>query len=379
MIELPILSTLGFDKQHDLVWNTPLQPTEPDSASDYEAMEAVAMMSKQRTNLNDFDDNTLNQSLTGSTEWAGLRAKYFAAVMIPRSRPAEGVFAKGQLKPVVSSLGNTTAKLLTLGLELPFAGAGAVTDSFTIFVGPLDYDLMSDYQIGLEDMLGIGTTAYVGWIIKPFALAVIWLLPLMYQFIPNYGWVIILFSLLVKLVTMPLSLKSFKSMQAMKDIQPKLDELRKKHKNNPQALNQETMKLYKTVGVNPFSGCLPMLLQMPLFFGLFAVFRQTILLRDAPWIWFIDDLSRGATGFTDPYIVLVVLMVGFQFISQKLTMATNQQNKMLMYLLPLVFAFFFYKLAAGLVLYWACFSLFSLLDYFVYKRSKPMNPEIQTT
>lgn len=377
-IELPNLSTLGFDRQYDLFWNAPLRPTEPDSASDYESMEAAAMMSRERVTLADFEDDTLNQSLTGSTEWAGVRQKYFAAVMIPRSRPAEGVLAKGQLRQVTSSHGKTTAKFISVGMEMPFAGAGAITDSFTMFVGPLDYDLMSDYEIGLEDMLGIGTTPYVGWIIKPFALAVIWLLPRMYDFIPNYGWVIVLFSLLVKLVTMPLSLKSFKSMQAMKDIQPKMDELKKKHKNNPQALNQEMMKLYKTAGVNPFSGCLPMLLQMPLFFGLFSVFRQTILLRDAPWFWFIDDLSRGATGFTDPYIILVVLMVGFQFISQKLTMAPNQQNKMLMYLLPLMFAFFFYKLAAGLVLYWACFSLFSLLDYFVYKRTAIQNPEIKT-
>jgi YidC/Oxa1 family membrane protein insertase len=297
--------------------------------------------------------------------------------MIPRTRQAEGVFAKGEKRKVVASQGSTEARLLTIGLEMPFAGAGAITDSFTIFVGPLDYDLMKSYGNEMEDILGIGTTPYVGWIIKPFALAVLWLLPMMYSMIGNYGWVIILFALLIKLVTLPLSLKSFKSMQAMKDIQPKIDELKKKHKNNPQALNSDMMKLYKTAGVNPFSGCLPMLLQMPLFFGLFSVFRQTILLRDAPWFWFISDLSRGASGFTDPYIILVVFMVAFQFISQKLTMATNQQNKMLMYLLPLMFAFFFYKLAAGLVLYWASFSLFSLLDYVIFKRSKK-NAEIQT-
>lgn len=377
VLELPNLSTLGYERQYNLVWNEPLHPTEPDSASDYETMEAVAMMSRQRTDLNDFDGDSLNQGLTGSTDWAGLRAKYFAAVMIPRTRPAEGVFSKGKLRQVVTSHGSATAKLLTVGLEMPFLGAGAITDSFTMFVGPLDYNLMKSYNVGMEDILGIGTTPYVGWILKPFALAIIWLLPRMYTLIGNYGWVIILFALLIKLVTLPLSMKSFKSMQAMKDIQPKIDELRKKHKNNPQALNADMMKLYKTAGVNPFSGCLPMLLQMPLFFALFSVFRSTILLRDAPWFWFINDLSRGATGFTDPYIILVVFMVLFQFVSQKLTMAPNQQNKMLMYLLPLMFAFFFYKLAAGLVLYWASFSLFSLLDYVIFKRTKK-NPDIQT-
>ena len=137
------------------------------------------------------------------------------------------------------------------------------------------------------------------------------------------------------------------------------------------------MKLYKKHGVNPMSGCLPILLQMPLFFALFSVFRSTILLRDAPFVWFITDLSRGASGFTDPYIVLVLIMIGFQFLSQKLTMPSTQQNKALLYVMPLFMGFIFYKFAAGLVLYWACFSAFSLLDYFLFKRNKK-NVEVKT-
>ncbi|MDD3732332.1 MAG: YidC/Oxa1 family membrane protein insertase, partial [candidate division Zixibacteria bacterium] len=116
--------------------------------------------------------------------------------------------------------------------------------------------------------------------------------------------------------------------------------------------------------------------QMPLFFALFSVFRSTILLRDAPFIWFINDLSRGAQSFTDPYIILVLLMVATQFISQKLTMPSTQQNKALLYIMPLFMGFIFYKFAAGLVLYWTCFSAFSLIDYFLFKRKK--NLEIQT-
>ncbi|NOY89409.1 MAG: membrane protein insertase YidC, partial [FCB group bacterium] len=229
---------------------------------------------------------------------------------------------------------------------------------------------------GLEDILGIGTTPYVGWIIKPFAIAIIWLLPKMYKVVPNYGFVIILFAFLVKIVTLPLSVKSFKSMNAMKALQPKIDELKKKYKKNPQALNTEMMKIYKAHGVNPISGCLPMLPQMPLFFALFSVFRSTILLRDAPFIWFITDLSRGATSFTDPYIILVVIMIIAQFVSQQLTMSTGQQNKALMYVMPLFMGFIFYKFSAGLVLYWACFSIFSLIDYFLFKRK---NVKVQTT
>jgi YidC/Oxa1 family membrane protein insertase len=368
---------LGFEREYGVVWNNPLGVTEPDLNTDYMSMEAVAMMSGSREKLTDFKDSLLDQSLAGNTSWAGLNSKYFAAVFIPRSREADGVFAKGTRRTVVGPSGKYQEKKITAGLELSLATVPNVADSFTVFVGPLDYTLMAGYKIGLQDIFGIGTTPFIGWIIKPFALAVIWLLPNMYKFVPNYGFVIILFALLVKLITLPLSLKSFKSMAAMKELQPKLEELRKRLKNNPQALNAETMKLYKSHGVNPMSGCLPIVLQMPLFFALFSVFRSTILLREAPFVWFINDLSRGATSFTDPYIILVVLMIVFQFISQKLTMAPNQQNKMLLYLMPLIFGYFFYTFAAGLVLYWTCFSAFSLLDWYLFRRSKK-NEEVQT-
>ena len=368
---------LGFERQYNLVWNTPLGVTEPQPELDYRSMQAVAMQSGSREKLDDFNKNKLNQSLDGNTAWGGLRSKYFAAVMIPKNREASSVFANGEKTKIPTADNKTIEKrTITVGLSMPFAGVSHFTDSFTVFVGPLDYTLMSKYKVGLEDILGIGTTPYVGWIIKPFAIAIIWFLPKMYKVIPNYGFVIILFAFLVKIITLPLSMKSFKSMNAMKTLQPKIDELKKKYKKNPQALNSEMMKLYKAHGVNPISGCLPMLPQMPLFFALFSVFRSTILLRDAPFIWFITDLSRGATSFMDPYIILVVIMIIAQFVSQKLTMSTGQQNKALMYVMPVFMGFIFYKFSAGLVLYWACFSIFSLMDYFLFKRK---NVQVQTT
>ena len=165
-------------------------------------------------------------------------------------------------------------------------------------------------------------------------------------------------------------------MQAMKDIQPQIEQLKEKHKKNPQAMNQEMMKLYKKHGVNPMSGCLPMFAaKCPLFFALFAVFRATILLRDAPFIGFISDLSHGANGLTDPYIILVVIMVGAQFLSQHLTMASTQQNKALMYMMPLMMGFLLYSLPAGLILYWTMFSLLSLVDWALFRRDK--NTQVQ--
>jgi len=368
---------LGFEQQYSINWNSPIGITEPDKKFDHEAIEAVAMQSGSRVKLDDFQNNTLNQSLTGYTSWAGVRSKYFAAIIIPKNKVADAAMAQGEIRNVPSEGDVLQEKYLTAGMELPIEAGSSFTDSFTVFAGPLDYTLMSSYDVQLEDMLDIGTTPYIGWIIKPFALAIIWLLPKMYSFIGNYGVVIILFALLVKLVTLPLSLKSFKSMNAMKELGPKLEQLKAKHKNNPQALNAEMMKLYKDNGVNPFSGCLPMLMQMPLFFALFSVFRSTILLRDAPFIGFINDLSHGASSFTDPYIILVVLMIAAQFVSQYLTTAQTQQNKMLLYAMPLVMGFIFHSFAAGLVLYWTVFSLFSLIDYALFKRGSK-NAQIKT-
>lgn len=368
---------MGLTGRYSLVWNTPLGVTEPQPKTDYDAMEAVAMMGGSREKLNDFEDGKLKQSLDGYTTWAGVRNKYFTGVFIPQNREAEAVFARGTEKEIALPDGeNVNKKEITAGIDMLFAGS--FVDSFEVFVGPLDYNIMTDYNVGLEDMLDIGTTPFVGWLIKIFAVPIMWVLPAMYKIIPNYGVVIILFALLVKIITLPLSMKSFKSMNAMKEVQPKIDELRKKYKKDAQKMNSEIMKLYKEHGVNPMSGCLPMLPQMPLFFAMFSVFRSTILLRDAPFFWFIDDLSRGATSFTDPLIILVLFMIGAQFISQKLTMSGGQQQKAFMYIMPFFMGFIFYQFASGLVLYWACFSLFSLIDYFLFKRKSIKNPEVKT-
>ncbi len=370
-------SRLGFEREYQIGFNTPLAPTEPDLRDDWTNMQAASMMAGSRAKLDDFNDGVLKQTIEGDATWVGIRSKYFASILIARSRNAEGVYANGRKQDVMTADGGMLEeKHITAGFKMPFASSGTVVDSFTVFAGPLDYMMMSDYNVGLQDMLDIGTTPYVGWIIKPFAIAIMWIMPILYGVFPNYGIVIIVFALLVKLITLPLSLKSFKSMSAMRELQPKVDDLKKRYPKDPQKLNTEMMKLYKEHGVSPLSGCLPMLPQMPLIFALFSVFRATILLRNAPFFWFLDDLSRGAQSFTDPYIILVLLMIVAQFYSQKLTMASGQQNKMLIYLMPLFMGFIFYKFAAGLVLYWTITSALSMVDYLLLRRKK--NLQVKT-
>jgi YidC/Oxa1 family membrane protein insertase len=366
-IEVINKNSFGFEREYSFEWNNPLEPTETGIADDYNAMWAMAFMGNERAKFDDYTDDKYNTTLSGSTSWIATRSKYFTSILIPRSNMAAGAKSSGVKSGITATDGSSVQKhAIAAGLVMEMPTDDRFIDSFTVFVGPMDYERLKIYGNNVVDILDIGTTPFVGWIIKIFAVPIMWLLPRMYALTPNYGFVIIIFSLIIKVLTFPLSKKTAKSMMAMKELQPKMDELKKKHKNNPQALNKEMMKLYKDMGINPFSGCLPYLPQMPLFFALFAVFNSTILLRQAPFILWWDDLSRGAQTLTDPYIVMVLLMMALMFVQQKMTM-TDPKNKMLIYLMPLMMGFFFYKASAGLVLYWTSFSLFSFVEQLMFK------------
>jgi YidC/Oxa1 family membrane protein insertase len=365
-VEITNGAGIGFEREYALEWNNPLRPTERQLFDDYNAMWAMAQMGSERVKFDDYTDNKYSVALSGSTNWIASRSKYFASIMVPLSGSAAGAKSSGIKINEATASGNVQARRITYGLAMEIPSRQNPVDSFSIFVGPMDYDLLKNFDHDVIDIIDIGTTPFVGWIIKIFAIPIMWLLPRMYNIIPNYGLVIIVFALLIKILIFPLSKKTAKSMMAMKELQPKMEELKKKHKNNPQALNKEMMKLYKDMGVNPFSGCLPYLPQLPLFFAMFAVFSSTILLRQAPFILWYTDLSRGALSLTDPYIVMVIIMMILMFVQQKMTM-TDPKNKVLIYLMPLIMGFFFYKAAAGLVLYWTSFSLFSFIEQLLFK------------
>jgi YidC/Oxa1 family membrane protein insertase len=376
ILEVSGRAGFGFEREYSLEWGNKLGATELNIQDDYNSMWAMALMGNEREKFDDYKDDRFDVSLTGDTRWIATRSKYFTAVLVPRSRLSSGVKSSGAKEKVLTSEGSFTARELRIGLLMSIEYEENLVDSFSVFVGPIDYEILKDFNDDVVDLIDIGTTPFVGWIIKIFAIPIIWLLPRMHGLIPNYGLVIIIFSLLIKLITWPLSKKTVKSMMAMRELQPKMEELKKKHKKNPQALNREMMKLYKEKGINPLSGCLPYLPQLPLFFALFSVFRSTILLRQAPFILWWDDLSRGALSVTDPYIILVILMVVLMFVQQKMTM-TDPKNKALTYIFPLMLGFFFYKASAGLVLYWTCFSLFSFIEQIVFRKpaAKPAPAE----
>lgn len=285
--------------------------------------------------------------------WAGTKTKYFTAVIISEQPAIETRF-----------MGAPDDSKIRFSLVRPYLfGYDDDGCHYRVYVGPIDYDRLKAEGHRLESLLDIGK--YIGFISRPMLELFIF----MHQFIPNYGLVIILFSLFTKLLFYPFNKSSYTSMRKMQELQPKMKEMQEKYKNNPQQLQKEMMELYKEYGVNPLSGCLPMLPQIPIFFALFRVLSATIELRSAGFIphW-IEDLSQP-----DPFYILPVLMGVTMFIQQKTTpqsaMAANPQQKMFTYVLPVVMTFFFLQFQAGLVLYWFTNNLFTVMQQFFIHRS----------
>jgi YidC/Oxa1 family membrane protein insertase len=264
-------------------------------------------------------------------------------------------------------------------MALGFSSSNPVDCS--LYLGPLEYNHIKNLNVELENIMNFGW-----FFIKPISHGVLYLLTSMHKFVPNYGVLLIIFSVLVKILVYPLTKKSYHSTKEMQAIQPLIMELREKYKGDPQRLNKETMKLYKEHGVNPLGGCLPMLLQMPLLFALFIVFRTTIELRGAPFVLWIKDLSAPDTilelPFTIPIYgsqvsVLPILMGVSMFIQQKTmgTQATGQQ-KYMSYFMTVFFLLLFNNFPSGLNLYYTLFNVLTILQqkYLVHPHTPAITP-----
>ncbi|MBN2070796.1 MAG: membrane protein insertase YidC [Candidatus Krumholzibacteriota bacterium] len=303
----------------------------------------------------------------GMVVWAGARSKYFlSAVIVDEQRSG-----------VLEMLGDKDSSMSGYSIFYPFRGdPRKVEDSFKCYFGPLDMNGLKDYGVGLERTIELGKMRF-------FSVFVLRLMMWMKGFIPNYGLIIIILSILTKVLFYRLTHKSFKSMKDMQRLQPKLKALQEKYKNEKEKLNQETMKMYKEAGVNPLGGCLPLLFQMPVFIALFNVLRNTIELRDAPLGLWINDLSSPDVlfgfGFSLPVIgsefhLLPLLMGVAMFVQSKMGGSPTgdagpaAQTKMMTTMMPVVFTFIFYGMPSGLVLYWLINNILSIVQqYYVHK------------
>lgn len=359
---------LGLDKEYILAWLPGLPPSEKNLSDDFSNYKGATFMAGEMQSKNSFENGKLSDDVTGDASWVGSRSKYFAYAIMPVNQLGIGAYFRGTEKARTSVDGNYNEHQISSGILMTSGFNANLESQFKVFVGPLDYHLLKHYNANLEDLIDWGWK-----IIRPFSHAIYWVTYQLHKGIPNYGVVIIVVALLIKLVTYPLTRKSLKSMNAMKALAPKMEELKAKYKNDPQKLNSSIMKLYKEEGVNPFSGCLLLLPQMPLLYGLYNVFRSTIEFRQAYFMSLWPDLSQPDPF---PYIMPIVMTVAM-FFQQKMSV-TDPKQKMLVYLMPVIFFFFMKGLPVGLVLYWTVYSILSVGEQLWIKRSGTVqNPQVR--
>jgi YidC/Oxa1 family membrane protein insertase len=226
---------------------------------------------------------------------------------------------------------------------------------FNGYVGQKNYKTLKAINPVLTNAIEYGWFTFAA---KPLFALLSWL----YSIFGNWGWSIIALTAIIRFVLYPLTYKGMVSMQKMKQLTPKMKELKEKYKGDPARLNKATMDMYKKNGANPLGGCLPMLMQIPVFFAIYRVLLNAEELQGAEWILWVNDLSR-----MDPYYVLPLLMGASMFFQQKLTPTTftDPMQEKVMKFLPVIFTFFFITFPSGLVLYWFVNNLFSILQQFI--------------
>ncbi len=308
--------------------------------------------------------------------WTAVVGKYFTAIAQPVGTAYHVVFDSRQLVPGFDRS--------TISFERPPLQSPTSTDTFRFYLGPMKTEILALYNDKSTNQFGISglnadkvvtSSILIGWL----AALLKYVLDFFYLLIPNYGIAIILLTLVTKLVFLPLTFSSSESMAKMASLNPKMAEIRARLKDKPDKMNQEIAALYKREKVNPLSGCLPLLLQMPVFFALYNLLNSHFELRGAMFIpgW-IPDLSVPESivsfGFALPLVgwtalrALPLLMVASQLLSSKFTQpsSTPQQGgaqaKMMMYALPIVFLFILYDMPSGLVLYWTVQNILSTVQ-----------------
>jgi len=358
-------------------WAGGVAPTEKNRKDDLYYSEMYALLGDD-TDPTDYsaDKDRESEVQTASTTWVGSRSKYFTAILIPDNPVTEFKSVRYQ----TPGADETSIKVFDFDVRDSFDRRSTQSSSnYRVYIGPLDYSVLKAYGLYFEEMMNWGWFGIIG-------KSALWVFKSIYSVIPNYGIVLIIFSILVKLLLAPLTKKQFSSTQSMQQAQPQIAELKEKYKDDAKKLNEETMKLYKELGINPLGGCLPLVIQMPILIAMFNLFRTTIELRGAAFkgleFW-ISDLSLPDTvgtfmGFD--INLLPVIMSGTMILQQKLMAPpsnANPQMKNMPYIMTAVFFFMFYTFPSGLNLYYTLFNLMSIAQQALTKK-KPL-PLISTT
>ena len=302
---------------------------------------------KEKFTKIDFSDIEKNKAKiprqipAGEPGWVAMVQHYFASAWLPSDKTVRDVY-----------VGKVEQNLYRIGLQTPLNPLAAGTshiEKTRLFIGPQEETLLEKIAPGFDLIKDYG---YLTVIAKP----IFWLLEQIHSYVANWGWAIVILTLLIKLLFFPLSAASYKSMARMKEVQPRLMTLREQLKGDPQKLNRAMMDLYKQEKINPLGGCLPVVVQIPVFIALYWVLLSSVEMRNAPWILWINDLS-----VPDPYYILPVIMAVSMYVQVKLnpTPPDPLQAKIMMWM-PIVFSVMFFFFPAGLVLYWVVNNILSI-------------------
>ena len=372
------LSDFIIGRSIDFGWNSPLNFTELDRVQEALATSSYLYAGGELEQLkaDDFEKNNGLKELnvSGNIEWVATKTKFFAQIIQPTTG-TDGAYMRGQINGKVDDPFTDHNYRSAVTSDIPSDGL----ISYRLYLGPMKYYDVKGFNEHAFDMVEVSYN-WLGWFSNPFVrFVIIPFFTFLSGYISNYGVLIILFAATVKLILSPLTIKSYKSMAAMKELQPQMKDIQEKYKDNPQKQQKATMDLYKKNKVNPLGGCLPMLLQFPILITLWRFFQNSILLRQESFLW-ASDLSAPdyiiSLPFTIPFLGdqiagLVILMSASMMLQSKLTGGASggggpspmaQQMKIMQYFLPIMLLFIFNKFASGLSLYYLIFNLLSIVQ-----------------
>ena len=334
-----------------LNWYQYVDPKQEEDSYSHEGPVVYVSKSIKREKVSDI---ATEKSFGPDVSWGGFEKKYFMAVIIPQDPSLTSINMSKDSNNMVSIDLKRTKSIIPPDQSSLF--------SYALFIGPKDYTLLKKQGISLEE--AIEFDSFIPGL-KWLSIALLFFIKFLHQYFSNYGVAIILLTILIKLIFWPLGNISYKSMKEMQKLQPKIEELKEKYKNDKNKIGQETMALYKSHKVNPMSGCLPILIQIPVFIGLYNTLLYAIELRHSPFFWWIQDLSAK-----DPYYITPIIMGATQFIQQKMTPTVGDpMQAKIMLLMPIVFTFIFLNFPAGLVIYWLLNNVLSIgQQYYINKK-----------
>ena len=373
------LGLAGSPEKFRFGWNQGIAPTERVQKMELPSLRSLARVGedyhyKKRQDLKKSVEKVEGQWL-GSVQFAGLQNRYFAVYgIVPQEqgKPVEGV---------IRLSGDKELEAQSWAIDVPAArgvGDEIAVARLDLYIGPQETERLQSYGQGLEKSMDLGWK-----FIRPLSEVVLWGMEFLHRFIPNFGVIIIIFSVLTKLAFYPLTQTSTKSMKKMQELQPKMKALQEKYKNDKESLNKATMQLYKEEKVNPLSGCLPLLVQSPVFIALYQALSHTISLRGQPFVLWMNDLSQPDAitqlPFPLPFLgadlnILPILMSVAMYFQTKLTPTSGGgQMAAMNTMMPLIMVFIFYNMPSGLVLYWLVNTLMQGYQTWKIHQTAPTN------